>query len=145
MRLVAGGPGTGMVEQIPVDEQDRYKAAILSIAPISTKEFLSSRIDRIDGLGAKMLGRLQKTKSINEFLKMSYEFAYALGLTEGRCSPPIRALKEAGFDCSVALFGQTVFTIVAEEQIRKVKEIMQKFEGTLLVCGIDCNGARLIK
>lgn len=143
MRTGAGAPGIGTVESIPLE--GRYKAVILCISPISTKAFLANRMDMINGLGGKMLARLGETRSVGEFLKMSYQFADTLGLTEGRCRAPVRALRAAGIECSVALFGETVFTVVPEARAGEVASILQKFkEGTLLVCDIDGRGARVL-
>jgi pantoate kinase len=142
MRTREGAPGIGTVERMLADG---HKAVILCISPISTKAFLANRMDMINGLGGKMLASLAKTKSVGDFLKMSYQFADTLGLTEGRCRAPVRALREAGFDCSVALFGETVFTIVPEERESEVAGILRRFEGTLLVCDIDGSGARVTR
>lgn len=142
MRTKAGAPGIGTVERMSTDG---HKAVILCIAPISTKAFLANRMDMINGLGGKMLASLAKTKNVNDFLKMSHQFADTLGLTEGRCRAPVRALREAGFDCSVALFGETVFTIVPEERAQDAAGVLRRFEGTLLVCDIDGRGARIAR
>lgn len=142
MRTKAGAPGVGAVERMPADY---HKAVILCISPISTKAFLANRMDMINGLGGRMLASLARTKSVGDFLKMSYQFADTIGLAEGRCRAPVRALREAGFDCSVALFGETVFTIVPEERASEVAGILRRFEGTLLVCDIDSRGARVTR
>lgn len=142
MRTKAGAPGVGAVERMPAEG---HKAVILCISPISTKAFLANRMDMINGLGGRMLASLARTKSVGDFLKMSYQFADTLGLTEGKCRAPVRALREAGFDCSVALFGETVFTIVPEERASEVAGILRRFEGTLLVCDIDGRGARVTR
>lgn len=140
MRTRAGAPGIGATERMPADGR---KAVILCISPISTKAFLANRMDMINGLGGEMLGRLAKTRSIDDFMKMSSQFAETLGLTEGRCRAPVRALREAGFECSVALFGETVFTIVPEGRAGQAAGVLGRFEGTLLVCDIDGRGARV--
>jgi pantoate kinase len=141
MRTSAGAPGIGNIEKLSIEGS---KAVILCISPISTKAFLANRIDMINGLGGKMVARLAETRDVDEFLKMSHEFASTLGLTEGKCREPVNALRAAGFECSVALFGETVFTIVSENRLRDVVNILRKFEGMLLVCDIDSRGARVL-
>ena len=141
LRTGAGAPGIGTVLKIPLEG---YKAVILCLSPISTKAFLSNRMDMINGLGGKMVERLVETKNVEDFMQMSFEFANTLGLTEGKCRAPVRALRSAKFDCSVALFGETVFTIVPEQRATEAAAILQKFdEGRLLVCDIDGKGARV--
>jgi pantoate kinase len=142
MRTKAGAPGIGTVERM---QAGGHKAVILCISPISTKAFLANRMDMINGLGGRMLASLAKTKSVGDFLKMSYQFADTLGLTEGRCRAPVRALREGGFDCSIALFGETVFTIVPEGRASEAAGILRRFGGTLLVCDIDGRGARVTR
>ena len=139
MRTNAGAPGIGTVEKI---ELKNHKAIIFCISPISTKSFLSNRIHLADGVGESMLKRLRVSRDIDDFLEMSYCFAHHLGLTEGRCKLPIQSLKSRGFRCGVALFGETLFTIVQSDHVEEAKECLKSFKGSLIVCNIDNAGAR---
>ena len=141
MRTSAGAPGVGSVTKI--DLQD-YMAVVLCLAPISTTSFLTNRMDEINGLGGVMLDKLSESRSVGEFLKMSNEFAGTLGLTEGRCKAPIAALKAKGIESSVALFGQTVFTLVPQARAKEARDALKGFGGTLFVCNIDRSGARVL-
>ena len=140
MRMSAGAPGIGSVTRI--DLNNDYKAIILCIAPVFTKSFLTNRISEINDLGDAMLTKLSSSRNIDEFLKMSHKFAKSLGITEGRCKRPIAALKKRGIDSSVALFGQTVFTVVSGDMIDEASSILREFGGTLIVSNIDSIGAR---
>jgi pantoate kinase len=142
MRTSVGAPGIGSVSKIDLNKD--YKAVILCLAPILTKLFLRNCMNEINGLGGVMLTKLSKSKSIDEFLKMSHRFAETLGLTEGRCKGPIVALKRRGIESSVALFGQTVFTIVPQEMANEVTSALREYDGTLIVCNIDMTGARVL-
>jgi pantoate kinase len=75
---------------------------------------------------------------------MSYDFAGALQLTEGSCKAPIQSLKSNGFNCGVALFGETVFTIVPTTKTREVKDCLTGLKGSLTVCNIASTGARVL-
>jgi pantoate kinase len=75
---------------------------------------------------------------------MSREFAETLGLTGNRCKEPIAALRARGIESSVALFGQTVFTLVPQARAKEARDALEGFGGTLLVCNIDGNGARVL-
>jgi pantoate kinase len=141
MRQSAGAPGVGYVTKIDLQN---YKAVVLCLAPISTKSFLINRMDEINGLGGVMLAKLSESRSVEEFLKMSDEFAETLGLREGRCKEPIAALKAKGIRSSVALFGQTVFTLVPQARAKEAKDALKGFGGTLFVCNIDSRGARVL-
>lgn len=142
MRTSAGAPGMGSVSKIKLDRN--YKAVVLCLAPILTKSFLTNRIDEIDGLGGIMLSKLSASRSVDDFLKMSHRFAEMLGLTEGRCKGPIAALKTRGIESSVALFGQTVFTIVSQSRAAEAEGVLREFGGTLIVCDMDMTGARML-
>lgn len=141
MRRTAGAPGVGTVDGIPLDG---YKAVVLCMAPISTRAFLANRMSEINGLGGKMLDRLARSRDVSDFLGMSFQFAQTLGLTEGRCAEPLQALKAGGFSASVALFGQTVFTLVPQEKAGEAAGALSAFGGTLLVCDVDGRGARVL-
>lgn len=141
MRTSAGAPGIGSIAKVNLQG---YKAIVLCLAPISTKSFLTNRMDEINGLGGVMLDNLSKSKSVGDFLEMSREFAETLGLTEGMCKAPIAALKAAGIDASVALFGHTVFTIVPQAKAEEGRDALEGFGGSLLVCNIDTSGARVL-
>lgn len=141
IRRAAGAPGVGTVDTIPADG---YRAVVLCIAPISTRAFLADRMNEINGIGERMLADLSKSRSVDDFLDMSFEFAQTLGLVDSRCAGPVRALKTAGFGCGIALFGQTVFTIIPESRTKEVTKILKRFGGTLLVCDINDRGACVI-
>jgi pantoate kinase len=142
MRTSAGAPGIGSVSKINLDKN--YKAVVLCLAPILTKSFLTNRINEINGLGGIMLNKLSASRSLDDFLKMSHGFAEMLSLTKGRCKRPIAALKTRGIKSSVALFGQTVFTVVSEERVAEAADALREFGGTLIVCNIDMTGARVL-
>ncbi|MGI0021016.1 MAG: hypothetical protein ACREAY_11155, partial [Nitrososphaera sp.] len=120
-----------------------YRAVILCMAPISTRAFLANRMNEINGLGGKMLARLSESRDVNEFLEMSFHFAQTLGLTEGKCRAPIEALRTIGIPASVALFGQTVFTLVPEERAGEAADALKGFGGKVLACNIG-TGARVL-
>ncbi len=142
MRTSVGAPGMGSVSKINLDKN--YKAAVLCLAPILTRSFLTNRINEINGLGGIMLSKLSASKSVDDFLKMSRRFAEMLGLTEGRCKGPIAALKARGIESSVALFGQTVFTVISQARADEAAAALREFGGTLIVCSIDRTGARVL-
>ena len=141
IRTGAGAPGIGSLTKIDLEN---YKAVVLCLAPISTKSFLTSRTDEINGLGGIMLSKLSVSRSVDDFLAMSREFAGTLGLTEDRCKEPMAALKSRGIESSVALLGQTVFTLVPRAMAKEARDAIKGFGGTLLVCNIDGNGARVL-
>ncbi|MGH9876402.1 MAG: pantoate kinase, partial [Nitrososphaerales archaeon] len=118
--------------------------AILCIAPMLTKEFLTNNISLINGLGGKMLGKLVKTRTVNDFLDMSLQFAGSIGFVSHRCQQVIDEMLANGYKCSTAMFGETVFSIVKNDSVRDVQRILSSYNGALLVCDIDYQGARML-
>jgi pantoate kinase len=72
---------------------------------------------------------------------MSHEFADFLGLTKGLCAKPIEELNNFGVECSIGMFGETIFTLVSPNDIYPVTSMLKKFPGTLIVSDIDNQGA----
>jgi pantoate kinase len=141
IRTSIGAPGVGIIERIDLED---YRAVILCIAPLSTKAFLMNHVNLANPLGEKMLEKLRVSKDIDEFLRMSYQFAQSLGLTKFRCKKPLERLKSHRIEAGIALFGETIFTIVPSNKVNYVKQYLKDFEGTLIVCNIDNAGARVL-
>jgi pantoate kinase len=142
IRTNAGAPGVGTIEKI---ELKNHKVLIFCISQISTKSFLSrNHCVLTNGLGEKMLKNLKASKDTCNFLKLSYCFANHLGLTEGKCKLPIQMLRARGFDSGIALFGETLFTLVSNDQIEEAKGCLESFNGNLIICNIDNEGARML-
>ncbi len=144
LRLSAGAPGIGVVKSIPLNG---YKVVVLCMNPYPTKEFLTNKINLINGLGGKMLNKLLKSLSVNDFMDMSLAFAKSIGFINAHTARIIEELVENGYKASVALFGDTVFSIVKEEHVKDVTSILSKYrrhDSYLLVCNVDNYGARVI-
>jgi predicted sugar kinase len=54
-------------------------------------------------------------------------------------------LSQNAFHSSVALFGQTVFTIVKENELEELRKISKNFSARLFISDIENEGARLIR
>jgi pantoate kinase len=144
IRLKPGAPGRGLALR---KELGDYVAVILCISPLSTNIILSNRLINMDDnncCSRELLNRLKSMDDIEGFLDASYGLATTLGLTEGLCKGPIQALKSEGFKCSIALFGETVFTIIRRERAKEVRSCLSKFEGTIIETSIDTMGARML-
>lgn len=144
IRLKPGAPGKGLTLR---KELDDYVATILCISPLSTKTILSNQLMNLGDKNCnsrELLNRLKSMDDIEGFLDASFSLASALGLTNGICSGPIRSLKSEGFKCSIALFGETVFTIIRRERAKEARSCLSKFEGTVIEADIDSMGARML-
>jgi pantoate kinase len=138
IRTSFGAPGIGKLTKI---ELNNYKAIILCISPLSTKQILTNYSNNANSLGQKMVEQLLLSKDVNSFLRMSYQFADFLGLTKGICAKPIEELNRLGVDSSMGMFGETIFTLVPPNEVSSVTSVLKKFPGTLIVSDIDNQGA----
>ena len=141
IRKTAGGPGIGIVEKIPINN---YKAIILCLNPISTQKILNQDLDDVNYIGNQMIERISISKNIEEFLIMSHYFSDLLKLTQGVCSESIKRLNSNGFECAVALFGETVFTIVRNNEVDEIKRLFSDYS-SVIVSDIDNNGVRILE
>ncbi len=75
---------------------------------------------------------------------MSVEFAKYVKVMTPKMDSVISELNNIGVRCGVALFGETVFTLVPEEKESKVLEILEKYDNNIILqTEIDNVGARL--
>lgn len=140
IRTGFGAPGIGKIRKIKVKD---HIAIILCINPILTKNILSKYSNQANTLGNQMIEQLIISKDIIDFLSFSKKFADFLGLTKGVCAKPIKKLEDIGVLSSVALFGETLFTLVPKDEAKKITKILKEFPGILLLCDIDNRGAIL--
>ncbi len=141
IRTKSGAPGIGAIQKIKTNSSD---VIIICFSPISTKEFLNERLSSINGLGGKMVKELLKSKDCNEFQDMSIKFAKYVEVITPRMNEVINELHENGIKCGVALFGETVFSLISSDMENKVMKILQKYkEGIIIRSKIDNAGARL--
>ncbi len=148
IRTSVGGPGIGKIIKIPISSQCR--AIVLCIKPISTEYLLDTPLfsyenNLLNKLGKAMMNELIQNPTIDTFLKLSHDFAKKCGLLNGFCRDPILSLESIGIKSSVALFGHALFTIVEKESLHKVNQVLNKFDGKLLISRIDNIGARLLE
>lgn len=143
IRIKGGAPGVGEIKKIPIG---RYSAVMICFSPISTKQFLKERLSSINGLGGKMVSKLEKTQNIDEFHDYSIEFARYVDIITPKMQQVIDELRSNGIRCGVALFGETIFTLIPPEQEMLVNDILEKYaDGIIIRSKIDDSGARLLR
>ncbi|MSV26835.1 MAG: GHMP kinase [Nitrosarchaeum sp.] len=143
IRVKPGAPGIGQVEKI--DTKD-ICIVMICFSPISTNKFLKEHISQINGLGGKMVNKLLETKNYEHFQDMSIEFAKYVQVMTVRMENLIKELNSNGIKCGVALFGETIFTMIPNRKENKVLEILKKYpEGIIIRSKLDNHGARLLR
>ena len=141
IRTKSGAPGIGELEKI--DPKEKLDALIVCFNPISTKKFLGEKISLVNGLGGKMVQELIKSKDINEFQDKSIKFAKYIKVVTPKMSNVANELRKNGIKCGVALFGETIFSLVPSSEKKRVLKILEKYDGLILSSKIDNSGARL--
>ena len=90
-----------------------------------------------------MVQELIKSKDINEFQDKSIKFAKYIKIVTPKMSMVASELRKNGIKCGVALFGETIFSLVPSSEKKKVLQILEKYDGLVLSSKIDNSGARL--
>ncbi len=142
IRIKPGAPGIGQVEKINPGE---ITIIMICFSPISTNKFIKERLSQINGLGGKMVTKLLESKNYEHFEDMSLEFAKYIQVMTLRMENLIQELSLNGIKCGVALFGETVFTMIPKEKEEKVLQILKKYpEAIIIKSELDNQGARVL-
>ena len=143
IRVKPGAPGIGQVEKI---NADNISIIMICFSPISTNKFIQERLSKINGLGGKMVSKLRESKNYNNFQDMSLEFAKYVNVMTPRMEKLVEELSLNGIKSGVALFGETVFSMVPKELENKVLEIVKKYpNGKIITSQLDVLGARVLE
>ena len=141
IRTKSGAPGIGRLQKIKLKE--KLDVVLICFNPISTKKFLKEKISLINGLGGKMVQELIKTQDMNEFQDKSIEFAQYIKVITPKMDKVVSELHKNGIKCVVALFGETLFSLIPSRKKQKVLQILKKYDGHIISSRINNSGARL--
>ena len=143
IRVKPGAPGIGQVKKI---DAENISIIMICFSPISTNKFIQEHLSKINGLGGKMVNKLLESKDYDNFQDMSLEFAKYIDVMTPRMEKLIEELSLNGIKSGVALFGETIFSMVPKEFEEKVLEIVKKYpEGKIITSQLDVLGARVLK
>jgi len=143
IRIKPGAPGIGSVEKITLE---KISIIMICFSPISTNKFIKERLSQINGLGGKMVNKLLESKDYEHFQDMSLEFAKYVNVMTPRMQKLVDELAKNNIKCGIALFGETVFSMISKVDEDKVLEILQKYpDGIIIKSELDNNGARILK
>lgn len=142
IRIKAGAPGIGDVKKIPTE---KISILMICFSPISTNKFIKERLPQINGLGGKMVNRLLESKNYEHFQEMSLEFANYVDVMTPRMQKLVDEFTKNNLKCGIALFGETVFSMVTKDDEDKVLEIFKKYpDGIIIESELDEIGARVL-
>lgn len=142
IRLKPGAPGVGRVEKICTD---KISVIMICFSPISTNKFIKERLSQINGLGGRMVNQLLISKDYEQFQDMSLEFAEYVDIMTARMRKMVNELYRNNIRCGIALFGETIFSLIPQKHEEKVLKIMQKYpDGIIIKTELDEMGARVL-
>ena len=137
-----GAPGIGHIQKITLN---KISIIMICFSPISTTKFIKERLPQINGLGGKMVNRLLESKNYEHFQEMSLEFAKYVDVMTPRMQKVVNELSKNNIKCGIALFGETIFSMIPKEKENKVLEILEKYsDGIIVKSELDDAGARVL-
>ncbi len=144
LRTLAGAPGIGRVNRLQMPSSLRIMTA--SYGPISTKRVLGNRTltSRINGCGKNSIRRFNQTPTYAGFMHISRMFCDCLGLMTDRLSRLIHRLDSAGLRSSMAMLGESAFTIAGHDEISLLTAFVRKEGLTPRVTSVARTGAHLL-
>jgi pantoate kinase len=138
MRKMEGCPPFGIVEEVPCEVQD----VVLCVVGenLSTKEIITNEEHRkkITEFGNNALRKFQGNPTIEEFMRLSYEFSKNTGLLSKELDEAVLAANSVG-KASMSMLGNSVFAVGEKE---KLKGVLEQF-GDVFVCEVDNRGMRI--
>ena len=140
LRVIPGAPGIGAVEKINFDGQ---KIVIICLSPIYTHSL--QNVKRMTN--EKCLENIQYILRSGE-LELFFRISYLAGLLNidklsKRSRHILEILKAYNIPCSLALFGETIFTLASKREIYEIVTPRDEL-GIVLECEIEKNGVRLL-
>lgn len=142
IRVRPGAPGIGKVEKINAGP---VSIIVICFSPISTNRFIKEHLSKINGLGGRMVNELLKTRDCDRFQDMSLEFAEYVNVITPRMRGVIEELSSRQIKCGVALFGETVFSMIPRGKEAEVLKVLERHtDGILIRSELDGTGARIL-
>lgn len=148
IRVKPGAPGVGEIKPIEVD--DNYAVVCLCFGPISTKKVLTDPKIRkeISKFGGRLVDELIKQPRLHNFIEFSRRFAESTGLISEKVRKVITEADRHGITCSMAMLGDTVFSLAKRDDVEELFQVFQKDVQSLrdiIAAEIDFKGARILQ
>ena len=143
LRSVAGAPGIGEINKIPLTSD--LICVALVYGPMPTSKVLNNEVlrERINIIGKPLLNRLIESPDVETFLKCSSEFTKSIGLMTPRVNKALTKFEELGYNSGMIMFGEGVFTLIEKKEVSKIINYLKpiKNEVQIIISKVDNNGA----
>ena len=145
MRVKAGGPGVGKIENIAY--QDSLHVVLAGAPGLKTSDVLTNPTtrDRINEIGDGLVTRIINNPTIETFVECSQQFSEEIGLKTARVEQALEDLRKSGFvNSSMVMLGDSVFCFCDADESIIVHEILMKYWDTseVIITNIDPEGGR---
>lgn len=146
VRTKQGAPGIGKILSIQLNTN--LVMVSLTLGSLSTKNMLEEFMKKKNkhNLGKQFIDQFLVNQSIEKFLELSNRFSKIFKWNQHILNTILEA-QSRGFVCGVALFGQTVFSLVKPNDVEDLKHIFSEnlsSEGKIIISKIEKKGARLL-
>jgi len=145
IRTKAGAPGIGSVSHIDIGEENIVGA--ISFRGLSTESFLADQATRstVKEVGSAIIKNFLSNPDSGNFLKLSQQFAFRIGRVSETARAIIDEGAKRGLTCSVAMFGETIFSLVSDNSSHLLRELFEDFssDGSVVFSHISEGGARI--
>ena len=146
VRVKQGAPGIGKIIEIPIDGD--YVMVALELGTKSTEQMLRElmRKNKTSQLGEQFVNLFLADRSIQNFLNLSKKFSQLMDISH-KLKNASKDAEARGFVCGIALFGDTLFSLVRPNEVNELKNIFSKYRirnERIIVSQIEKRGARLL-
>jgi pantoate kinase len=121
-----GAPGIG--KALKYGRSDELAAVYIHFGPISTSEALSNHDlrNRINDLGGNLVDEFKESLNPRLFMKLSRRFTDYVDILTPRLKTVLNMADDTKIPCSMAMFGEVLFSLVPKYEASRVAEIYRK-------------------
>lgn len=144
VRTAPGAPEIGQVRKLTLPSSLRIVSG--SFAPISTRRVLANHYFKktINTCGRALVERFLRGISYSNFMTLSRRFSDCVGLISSRLRRIMNAVDSSGYRCSMMMLGESLFCLVAREDVERVEAIFRSHELPPTTSLVARSGARMI-
>jgi pantoate kinase len=149
IRLSPGAPGIGkttnlkktIIDGKTIDLNNIY-VLTKTFGEIETSNIIKNKkfIKNINHVGANIQKKIIDDLSLENFMKLSFEFAKKTNLMNEKVSNLVDELNETTIGSSMAMLGNTVFALVLEEDLNTIKNL-----DDFIISKISTEGLKIIE
>ncbi|MFC7077014.1 pantoate kinase [Haloarcula halophila] len=107
LRLEPGGPQYNYVDAVPARTRVEYH----SLGELSTAEVIDGETEALTAAGERAISQVVREPTLSTFMRASRQFAREADLLTPELTQVIGEVADAGGDPSMAMLGETVFTL----------------------------------